>query len=240
MNQPFKAKAHETKIRWWPAFTPPQSPAHAALRGLFSLRRSYVGPLRWCAPEPPDPWEGVRPAKQFGPIAIQTTGACFNLRETRQSEDCLSLNIWTASLDREILQPVMLWIHGGGNLGGSGSEDAYDGASLARRGVTVVTINYRLGVFGFLAHPDAGANFAVLDSLRFSNGSRRTSGLLAEIRTMSRFLGNLPEHRRSALCFRRAGPGGSSIVASCRAAVLSQAPSLNRGRLRGRTRRPSA
>ena len=149
MNQPFKAKAHETKIRWWPAFTPPQSPAHAALRGLFSLRRSYVGPLRWCAPEPPDPWEGVRPAKQFGPIAIQTTGACFNLRETRQSEDCLSLNIWTASLDREILQPVMLWIHGGGNLGGSGSEDAYDGASLARRGVTVVTINYRLGPSAF-------------------------------------------------------------------------------------------
>jgi len=124
-----------------------------------------IGPLRWRAPEPPEPWEGVRSAKRFGPIAIRTTGACFNLRETRQSEDCLSLNIWTASLDRDALQPVMLWIHGGGNLGGAGSEDAYDGASLARRGVTVVTINYRLGVFGFLAHPDAGANFAVLDFL---------------------------------------------------------------------------
>jgi len=74
-----------------------------------------VGPLRWHAPEPPERWEGVRPAKQFGPIAIQTTGACFTLRETRQSEDCLSLNIWTASLDREAIQPVMLWIHGGGN-----------------------------------------------------------------------------------------------------------------------------
>jgi para-nitrobenzyl esterase len=124
-----------------------------------------VGPLRWRPPDPPDPWEGVRLAKQFGPIAIQTTGACFNLRETRQSEDCLSLNIWTASLDREALQPVMLWIHGGENLGGAGSEDAYDGASLARRSVTVVTINYRFGVFGFLAHPDAGANFAALDFL---------------------------------------------------------------------------
>jgi len=124
-----------------------------------------VGPLRWHAPEPPERWEGVRPAKQFGPIAIQTTGACFTLRETRQSEDCLSLNIWTASLDREAFQPVMLWIHGGGNLGGAGSEDAYDGASLARLGVTVVTLNYRLGVFGFLAHPDAGANFAVRDFL---------------------------------------------------------------------------
>src|SRR4029077_665075 len=106
----------------------------------------------------------VRPAKQFGPIAIQTTGACFTLPATGQSEDCLSLNIWTASLDHKAFQPVMLWIHGGGNLGGAGSEDAYDGASLARLGVTVVTFNYRLGAFGFLAHPDAG-DFAVLDVL---------------------------------------------------------------------------
>lgn len=127
--------------------------------------RPPLGPLRWRAPEPPERWEGVRPAKHFGPIAIQTAGACFTLRETRQSEDCLSLNIWTASLDREAKQPVMLWIHGGGYLGGSGSEDAYDSAALARRGVTVVTFNYRLGAFGFLAHPDAGANFAVLDCL---------------------------------------------------------------------------
>src|SRR5258705_11174915 len=128
-------------------------------------RNPPVGPLRGRAPEPLEKWEGVRPAKQFGPIAIQTTGACFTLRETRQSEDCLSLNIWTASLNREVRQPVMVWIHGGGNLGGAGSEDAYDGTSLARRGVTVVTFNYRLGVFAFLAHPDAGANFAVQDFL---------------------------------------------------------------------------
>ena len=127
--------------------------------------KAPVGPSRWCAPEPLEKWEGVRPAKHFGPIAIQTTGACFTLRETRQSEDCLSLNIWTASLDHEVRQPVMVWIHGGGNLGGAGSEDAYDGTSLARRGVTTVTFNYRLGVFGFLAHPDAGANFAVQDFL---------------------------------------------------------------------------
>jgi para-nitrobenzyl esterase len=57
----------------------------------------------------------------------------------------------------------MVWIHGGGNLGGAGSEDAFDGTQLARRGVAVVTFNYRLGAFGFLAHPDVGANFAVLD-----------------------------------------------------------------------------
>ena len=127
--------------------------------------KSPEGAMRWRPSEPPEIWDGVRPAKHFGPIAIQTAGACFTLRETRQSEDCLSLNVWTASLDREARQPVMVWIHGGGYLGGSGSEDAYDGASLARRGVTVITLNYRLGAFGFLAHPDAGANFGVLDIL---------------------------------------------------------------------------
>lgn len=124
-----------------------------------------VGPLRWRAPQPVEPWDGVRPADRFGAIAIQTAGACFTLRETRQSEDCLSLNVWTGSLDREVRQPVMVWIHGGGYLGGAGSEDAYDGANLAQFGVTVVTFNYRLGAFGFLAHPDVGANFAVLDYL---------------------------------------------------------------------------
>jgi para-nitrobenzyl esterase len=124
-----------------------------------------VGPMRWRAPEPAERWDGVRPVNLFGPIAIQTAGACFALRETRQSEDCLSLNVWCTSLDCEARRPVMLWIHGGGYLGGAGSEDAYDGASLARLGVTVVTFNYRLGAFGFLAHPDAGANFAVLDVL---------------------------------------------------------------------------
>jgi para-nitrobenzyl esterase len=123
------------------------------------------GATRWRPPEPSESWSGVRPANRFGPIAIQTAGACFTLRETRQSEDCLSLNVWTRSLDRDARQPVMLWIHGGGYLGGAGSEDAYDGASLARRGVIVVTMNYRLGAFGFLAHPDAGANFGVLDVL---------------------------------------------------------------------------
>jgi para-nitrobenzyl esterase len=127
--------------------------------------KAPTGERRWRAPDLPERWQGVRPAQEFGPIAIQTTGACFTLRETRQSEDCLSLNVWTASLDPDARRPVMVWIHGGGYLGGSGCEDAYDGAALARRGATVVTFNYRLGAFGFLAHPDAGANFAVLDVL---------------------------------------------------------------------------
>jgi para-nitrobenzyl esterase len=122
-----------------------------------------VGPLRWHAPLMPDGWTGVRDATLFSPIAIQTVGGGPSIQAASQSEDCLYLNVWTDRPDPATKQPVMVWIHGGGNLGGSGSEDWYDGAALARRGVTVVTFNYRLGAFGFLAHPAVGANFAVLD-----------------------------------------------------------------------------
>jgi para-nitrobenzyl esterase len=122
-----------------------------------------VGERRWQAPVAPSAWSGVRPAQRFAAAAVQTVGAAFKLRTTEQSEDCLYLNVWTRSLDTAARQPVMVWIHGGGNLGGAGSEDAFDGTSLARQGVTLVTFNYRLGAFGFIAHPDIGANFGVLD-----------------------------------------------------------------------------
>lgn len=124
-----------------------------------------VGDRRWRPPSPPSGWNGVRSTTMFGPACPQTVGASFNLRVATQSEDCLYLNVWTATLEPSAQQPVMVWIHGGGNLGGAGSEDAYDGARLARKGAVAVTFNYRLGAFGFLAHPDMGANFAVLDQL---------------------------------------------------------------------------
>jgi para-nitrobenzyl esterase len=101
----------------------------------------------------------------LAPACLQKGGASFDLRVQAQSEDCLFLNVWTSTLAREAHHPVMVWIHGGGNLGGAGSEDAFDGAHLARQGVTVVTFNYRLGAFGFLAHKSIGANFAVLDQV---------------------------------------------------------------------------
>ena len=97
-----------------------------------------VGDRRWRAPAPVESWDGVRPATRFGPDAVQTVGAGFTPRADEQSEDCLYLNVWTGSLDRAALRPVMVWIHGGGNLGGAGSEDAFDGAALGggeRRGV---------------------------------------------------------------------------------------------------------
>lgn len=120
---------------------------------------------RWREPVPLKKWEGVYKAKDFGPVCPQKGGASFDLRTIKQSEDCLYINVWTSNVNSNAQQPVMVWIHGGGNLGGAGSEDAFDGTELAKQGVTVVTFNYRLGAFGFIAHPDIGCNFAVLDQI---------------------------------------------------------------------------
>jgi para-nitrobenzyl esterase len=123
-----------------------------------------VGDLRWRAPVPPEPWDGVREAVRFGPACPQVTRASADLRVQEQSEDCMYLNVWTSELGAAARQPVMVWIHGGGFLGGAGSEDAFDGARLAaERGVVVVTLNYRLSVFGFASYPAIQANTGVLD-----------------------------------------------------------------------------
>jgi len=115
-----------------------------------------VGPGRWCPPAAPDPWVGVRPCHELGPIAPQTrvSGALAMAGEPdAQSEDCLTVNVWTPGVDGG-RRPVMVWIHGGGFTGGSGAGNLYRGAVLAgAHDVVVVTINYRLGALGFLAHP---------------------------------------------------------------------------------------
>ncbi|WP_248963589.1 carboxylesterase/lipase family protein [Sphaerisporangium perillae] len=136
-------------------------------RGVFRFRgvpyaAPPVGNLRWAAPRPPAAWDGVRDATSFGNAAIQTAdnGAILG---AQQSEDCLYLNVWTASLDPQARRPVMVWIHGGGFLNGAGSMPDYHGTSIAQRGVTYVSFNYRLGAFGFLDHPEAGGNAAVRD-----------------------------------------------------------------------------
>ncbi len=124
-----------------------------------------TGPNRWKAPQSMRPWEGVREAKAFGARCLQTVGASFDSRVTEESEDCLFLNVWTATLGSQARCPVIVWIHGGGNLGGAGSEDATDGSQLAQSGIVVVSFNYRLGALGFLSHPSIGSNFAVLDQI---------------------------------------------------------------------------
>jgi para-nitrobenzyl esterase len=120
-----------------------------------------VGELRWQRPEPPEAWDTPRAATQFGKRCAQANSAVL-MNPASEDEDCLYLNVWTPN-DAEKL-PVMVWIHGGGNVNGSASElvpytqpDAkeyfYDGEALAKKNVVLVSINYRLGVFGFLSHP---------------------------------------------------------------------------------------
>lgn len=119
-----------------------------------------VGEARWRPPGPPLPREDVRTADAFGPRCIQTNPfADMIWNSPAESEDCLYLSVWAPEGARDL--PVMVWIHGGGFLSGSGDEVRHDGASLASRGVVVVTFNYRLGVLGFLAHPGLGAESAI-------------------------------------------------------------------------------
>ena len=130
-----------------------------------------VGELRWRAPEPTERWSGVRDARQFGPSAWQASlgsmGDLIGVAAGPMAEDCLYLNVWTPACD-DRQRPVMVWIHGGGNLVGSGSQPRIHGDRLARTGdAVVVTLNYRLGAFGFLHCPELGAsgNEALLDQV---------------------------------------------------------------------------
>ncbi len=117
------------------------------------------GELRWRPPQPVQPWKGVRSANAFGPNSLQ--GVVFDDIDPTLcgvSEDCLYLNVWTAAAPGSPGRlPVMVWIHGGGFVVGSGSEPRYDGTRLAMRGVIVVTVNHRLNALGFLAHPELTA-----------------------------------------------------------------------------------
>ncbi len=116
---------------------------------------SPVGDLRWKEPQPVKNWDGVRKADQFGPRAMQeAVFGDMNFRSKGVSEDCLYLNVWTPAKSVEERQPVLVYFYGGGFVAGDGSEPRYDGESMARKGIVSVSVNYRLGVFGFLAHPE--------------------------------------------------------------------------------------
>jgi para-nitrobenzyl esterase len=133
-----------------------------------------VGELRWRKPEPVKPWEGIRKADDWGPRCMQGNrlGDIDPLNK-RMEEDCLYLNVWTPAKSSGDRLPVMVWIHGGSNNVGAGSQPDYDGNNLAKKGVVAVTLNYRLDVFGFLAHPEltkesgtsASGNYGLLDQI---------------------------------------------------------------------------
>jgi para-nitrobenzyl esterase len=114
-----------------------------------------VGRLRWKEPQPVIKWAGARRADAFGPRCMQARmSGMMVFRDSGTSEDCLYLNVWTPAKSAEEKLPVMLWIHGGLFQAGASSEAAHDGEALAAKEVVVVSINYRLGIFGFFAHPE--------------------------------------------------------------------------------------
>ena len=114
-----------------------------------------VGEFRWKEPQPVKNWTGVRKADKFGPRAMQRNiFGDMNFRADGTSEDCLYLNVWTSAKSNKEKLPVLVYFYGGGFMAGDGSEPRYDGASMASKGMVAVTVNYRLGVFGFFAHPE--------------------------------------------------------------------------------------
>jgi len=134
-----------------------------------------VGDLRWRPPVAVEPWDGTQAATEFGPACWQARNADdspYARGELPRSEDCLTLNLWTAARVGE-RRPVMVWFHGGGHSSGTGSAKIFDGTAMAKKGVVMVTANYRLGPFGFLAHPaltaesveQASGNYGILDHI---------------------------------------------------------------------------
>lgn len=117
-----------------------------------------VGDLRWKAPQPVEAWDGIRQAVGFGPRPMQLPiFGSMNFRSNRMSEDCLYLNVWTTDPSNNAQLPVLVYFYGGGFMAGDGSEPRYDGTQMARRGIVALTVNYRLNVFGFFAHPELSA-----------------------------------------------------------------------------------
>jgi para-nitrobenzyl esterase len=161
-----------------------------AFRGV-PYARPPIGELRWQPPQPPLPWQGVRDALQPGSACTQRTsglipfiapmaeayGSNFEQPPIKSSEDCLYLDVWVPEWPVKRALPVMVWLHGGSNTVGSGTQSTYDGVSLTRHGVLLVTLNYRLGVMGFFSHPELTAesphhssgNYGLLDQLAALN-----------------------------------------------------------------------
>jgi len=164
----------------------PSLPGGGVFKGI-PFAQPPVKELSWREPQPVQAWQGIRDATRTSAYCIQPSlgtgrflkpladryGAAFEPAPIDISEDCLYLNVWTPNWPAKSSTPVMVWLHGGSNVIGSGGENIYDGAALARKGVVVVTINYRLGVFGFFAHPEltresphhASGNYGILDQI---------------------------------------------------------------------------
>jgi len=164
-----------------------------------------VGPLRWKAPVAPRRWRGVRKADAYGPVCIQSPVDWAGHDLDWTSEDCLTLSVWTPKLAASAHLPVMVWFHGGGYTAGSGSQ--YDATPLARHGAVIVTVNYRLGALGFLAHPALTA-----ESPLHSSGNY---GLLDQIAALKWVRANIAQfggNARNVTIFGQSAGGGSAML----------------------------
>jgi len=209
-----------------------------------------VGNLRWHAPKPPAAWQGVRQANEFSASCIQTIveerkpWTYEFMAHTPISEDCLYLNIWTGAKTPNERRPVFFWMYGGGYTEGSAAVPVYDGEALARKGLVVVTINYRLGVLGFLSHPElskesdhsASGNYGTLDQIAalqwvqkniaaFGGDPNRVT--IAGQSAGANSVHNLTASPLAKGLFQRAiAESGSSVVANNRMSTLAQAEEL--------------
>ncbi len=157
----------------WVRDAAPDSTGVRVFKGL-PYAAPPIGSLRWKPPAPVVAWSGERDASTWGPRCMQSNRlGPMDPLNPRMEEDCLYLNVWTPATTATAPLPVMVWIHGGSNTNGAASQPEYDGAAFARQGVVLVSINYRLDIFGFLAHPElsaesgtkASGNYGLLDQI---------------------------------------------------------------------------
>jgi para-nitrobenzyl esterase len=189
--------------------------AHAEVRVFKGIpyAAAPVGDLRWREPVDCAHWEGVLAADHFRMIPEQylpPAGSFYNLEYFRRkqppmSEDCLYLNIWTAAASNSERRPVMLWIHGGGNVQGYGSEPCFDGEALARHGVVLVTFNYRLNIFGLFAYPDLSA-----ESEHHVSGNYEELDQIAALRWIHRNIAGFGGDPNNVTIFGQSS-GGASV-----------------------------
>ena len=166
-----------------------------------------VGPLRWKAPAPVKPWKGVKKADAFAHACMQAPNSQGNTAPV--SEDCLYLNVWTPARSAHERLPVIVWIHGGGYVGGSTSIGLYDGSGYARKGVVLVSLAYRLGPYGFLAHADLSRESG------HGSGTYGIQDLIVGLKWVQKNIGAFGGDAHNVTAFgHSAGSGAVSILAA--------------------------
>jgi len=175
-----------------------------------------VGDLRWREPQPVHSWEGVKQTTQFGPRCMQRPiFGDMNFRSNGMGEDCLYLNVWTPATSADEKLPVLVYYYGGGFMAGDGSEPRYEGAAMAKKGIVALTVNYRLGVFGFFAHPEL-----TKESPKHASGNQ---GLLDQVAALKWVQQNIAAFGGDPKRVTIAGESAGSIsVSSLMASPLSK------------------